>query len=285
MTDIIDFDIELTPEEQHRRNLERLALLRPIDDTLMRELFRNNLPLAQLVLRIITKKEDLVLISQETQYDMEHLLDARSICLDVLATDSEGRKYNLEIQRNDKGAEPKRARYHSSAMDIEFLKAGQEFDELPITYVIFITEKDVRGKGCPIYTIERVDTATGELFGDDEHIIFVNGAYQNAEDDSDLAKLIHDFTCSKADDMYINLLAEKTHYCKETEKGVSEMCKVMEEFKVEIELKERYRDVVRLLRSGKFSVEDVAAGLELPLETVKSLADKYVNNPAKAPIN
>jgi hypothetical protein len=34
---------------------------------------------------------------------------------------------------------------------------------------------------------------TGEPFGDDEHIIFVNGAYNNPDDNFDLAKLIHDF--------------------------------------------------------------------------------------------
>lgn len=270
-----ELDIELSPDEMHKRNLERLKQLRPIDDDFMRELFRNNMPLAELVLRIITNKSDLVLTAQETQYDMQHLLDARSICLDVFATDSEGRKYNLEIQRADKGAAPKRARYHSSAMDVEFLKVGEDFDELPITYVIFITENDIREKGCPLYSIERVDTTTGELFGDDEHIIFVNGAYQNSEDNSELAKLIHDFKCSNADDMYFEVLAEKTRYCKENPKGVSEMCKVLEEFKVETELRTKYQTAIRLLKMGKLSIEDIADGAELPLETVKELAERY----------
>lgn len=265
-----ELDVELSQEERHKRNLERLAKLRPIDDDFMRELFRNNLPLAQLVLRIITKKDDLVLTEHETQYDMEHLLDARSICLDVLATDSKGRKYNLEIQRSSKGAAPKRARYHSSAMDIEFLKAGQDFDSLPITYVIFITENDVREKGCPIYSFSRLDEKTGEPLGDDEHIIFVNGAYHNTNDNSDLAKLIHDFKCANADEMYIELLAEKTRYCKENPKGVSKMCKIMEDMVIE----EKCRDAVRLINMD-VPLKKVAAGLNLPLETVKELAEKY----------
>ena len=50
--------------------------------------------------------------------------------------------YDLEIQRADHGADPHRARYHSSVMDVENLDAGQEFKELPDTYTIFITEKD-----------------------------------------------------------------------------------------------------------------------------------------------
>ena len=186
--------------------------MRPMDDDLMREIFRDNIPLAQLVLRIMTGINDLVITSEETQYDLEHLLGARSICLDVLATDSEGRKLNLEIQRSDRGTSPKRARYHSNAIDVEFLKAKQDFSKLPVTYVIFIIEKDVRSATRPIYMFDRQDTVTGETFGDDEHIIFVNGAYDNPDDNSDLAKLIHDFGCRNDEDMYFDLMAESTHF-------------------------------------------------------------------------
>ena len=80
---------------------------------------------------------------------------ARSICLDAAATDAEGVEYDIEVQRASDGARPKRARYHSSVMDVENLDAGQEFEELQTTYVIFITEKDVFEKGEPYYIIER----------------------------------------------------------------------------------------------------------------------------------
>ena len=40
---------------------------------------------------------------------------------------------------------------------------------------------------------------------------------------------MHDFNCSNADDMYFELLAEKTRYLKENQEGVKEMCKAMEE--------------------------------------------------------
>lgn len=49
-------------------------------------------------------------------------------------------------------------------------------DELPETYVIFITENDVLGKGKPIYHINRVIEETGDFFHDSSHIIYVNGA-------------------------------------------------------------------------------------------------------------
>lgn len=92
---MVSLKTELAPEEQHIKDLERLEKMRPMDDDLMREIFRDNIPLAQLVLRIMTGINDLVVTSEETQYDLEYLLGARSICLDLLATYSEGRKLNL----------------------------------------------------------------------------------------------------------------------------------------------------------------------------------------------
>lgn len=238
----------------------------------MRELFRNDLPLAQLVLRIITGIEDLQLTSQETQYDMNRLLGARSICLDVFGTDSKGRKFDLEIQRADRGATPQRARYHSSAIDVEFLKAKAEFTELPISYVIFITENDVRGESNLIYNFEWTDTATGTPLGDGAHIIFVNGAYNNADDTSDLAMLVHDFRCKRAEDMKIKELADKTRFFKETPEGVSIMCKAIEDMRNEAEKLKSYQIALNLLKRGKETFEEIAEDSGLTLEEVTELA-------------
>ena len=107
-------------ERRHQEDLERLRGFRPIDDTFMRGLFKENIPLAELVLRIITGKPDLVLLKCETQADMKRVTGARSVCLDAYATDSTGKKYDIEVQRSDNGADPHRARYHSSMLDIEY---------------------------------------------------------------------------------------------------------------------------------------------------------------------
>ncbi len=39
-------------EQQHQEDLQRLRDLRPIDDDFMRCLFKDNIPLAELVLRV-----------------------------------------------------------------------------------------------------------------------------------------------------------------------------------------------------------------------------------------
>lgn len=85
-------ETELKISEQHRkRYLERLRGSRPIDDDFMRCMFPDNIPLAQMVLRIVTGISDLKIIELETQRDVKRLLGARSICLDAYATDSAGK--------------------------------------------------------------------------------------------------------------------------------------------------------------------------------------------------
>ena len=96
---------------QLEEDMQRLRGLRPIDDDFMRCLFRGNIPLAQFVLRIIMGKPDLVITDLNTQADMKRLAGARSLTLDVYATDDSKKKYDIEVQREGKGARPRRARY------------------------------------------------------------------------------------------------------------------------------------------------------------------------------
>ena len=251
-------------EQKRQQDLERLRRLRPIDDDFMRCLFKDNIPLAELVLRIITGKPDLIITECQTQKDMKRLAGARSICLDAYGGDTSGQKYDMEVQREDKGADPHRARYHSSVLDIENLDAGQEFKQLPETYTIFITEKDVYGLGKPIYRIERINLDTGKPFEDGEHILYVNGEYRG---DSDIGKLMHDFSCTDANDMNFKLMADRTRYLKENPEGVSEMCKVMEDMR-----KESLTEVAKkLLFDGTLTIEKIAECVGLPLDEVKKL--------------
>ena len=130
---------------QHREDLQRLRGFRLLDDDFLTKCFEGDPKYIQLVLRIVLEMPDLVVVDVRTQVFVENLLH-RSVRLDILATDSAGRRINVEIQRSDKGAGRKRARYNSSMMDANLLRKGENFDELPDTYVVFITEHDVDRK-------------------------------------------------------------------------------------------------------------------------------------------
>ena len=270
-----------TKEERRREYLRRLQSLRPIDDDFMRCLFKDNIPLAQLVLRIITGKPDLVITRCQVQKDMKRLAGARSLCLDACGVDSAGNQYDLEIQRADKGAEPHRARYHSSVMDVENLDAGQDFSELPETFIIFIVEKDFYGIGEPLYPIERINLATGKPFGDGE--LYVNGQYRG---DTDLGRLMHDFSCTDAAKMNFELIADRTRYLKESPKGVGEMCKLIEDLVLEEReesrkegrqegKKEKQTEVVlHMFQTAKLPPEKIAELSGIPLEEVQRILEK-----------
>lgn len=230
--------------------------------------FDGNIEGTELILRIILNKPDISVKRVETQKLMKNLL-GRDVWLDNDATDSNNAEYDIEIQRADKGADRKRARYHSSLLDSHLLLPNEDFKDLPENYVIFITENDVIGKSQPIYTIERQITNIGEPFDDGEHIIYVNGADKNSA--TELGKLMHDFFCTNPDDMHFKELADKVRYFKEDEKGVEAMCKVMEDMRQEAVEKDRIFNAQKMLKDG-IAVDKVAEYTGLSIEKVQEIA-------------
>ncbi|SDW97908.1 conserved hypothetical protein (putative transposase or invertase) [Lachnospiraceae bacterium KHCPX20] len=259
---------EAERERQHQEDMQRLRGLRLIDDDFMNACFDGYNEGAELLLRIILNKPDIRVKSVKTQRRMKNLL-GRDIQLDIDADDASGKEYNVEIQRSDKGAERKRARYHSSILDAHLLQPGEEFGELPETFVIFITENDVIGKGKPLYRIERKIEETNEAFDDGEHILYVNGADKDAS--TALGKLMHDFFCTDPDDMLYKELADKVRYFKEDEKGVAAMCKVMEDMRRESRWEQIVASVRRWLSMG-LSHEQIAQGEGISIEQVREIA-------------
>ena len=191
----------------------------------MNQVFLNNIPAAQCLINIILGRTDLRVVRAEVQYTVSNLL-GRGVRLDIFCEDSTGKLYDIEVQNPSEGAHPKRARYNSAVMDTSNALIGDQFENLPETYVIFITREDYFGKGDALYRFDRMDTKYHMQFGDEAHIIYVNGTYTGNDP---VGKLISDFHCTSASDMNYKELAERVHYLKETEEGREEMCKVMQD--------------------------------------------------------
>ena len=196
-----------------------------MDDEFMTVFFDGQIECAEYVLRIILGREDLHVIKSESQYSQTNLY-GRSGRLDILAKDDAGKLYNIEIQRADKGAGAKRARFNLGLIDTRTLKKGQDTEELPEVYVIFITENDVLGAGKAVYHIDRIVRETGKPFGDSAHIVYVNGAYRGADAIGDL---MHDFFCRKSDEMKAEVLSSRAKHLKGNEQEVTKMSYVVEE--------------------------------------------------------
>jgi len=244
--------------------LEKINEFCLFDDDFMSRVFEQNIECTELILRIILDNPNIKVKKVQTQREIKNLL-GHSVRLDIDALDEKGRPFDVEIQRRDKGAGVKRARYNSSLMDANTLVKGEDYDALPESYVIFVTENDVMGEGYPIYHADRMVAETGNPLGDGTHIIYVNGAYR---DDSSIGRLMHDFSCKSYKDMNYKTLAEQVRYYKEDAEGVATMCKIVEDLLND----EKKEAALRLLKMGKITKEEIAEALELPMEIIEDLA-------------
>ena len=160
--------------QQRETYLSILKDLTIMDDIFMRNVLKDS-ACTEYILKVIMNQDDLKLEDQILQADYKNL-QGRSSTLDCVALDKSGRKYNIEFQNADSGASLKRARYHGSLVDANTLKTGQVPNELPDTYIIFITENDTLGCNLPIYHINRTIEENCQRCHDQLHIIYVNSS-------------------------------------------------------------------------------------------------------------
>ena len=259
--------------------LAEIEQYRLMDDDFMSKCLENAPECIELILRIILGKKDLKVVRSQTEYPIKSL-QGRGVRFDVFARDSKGREYDIEIQRADHGAEPRRARYNSALMDANALKSGEDFAKLRDTYVIFITENDVMGRGQDMYVFDRMDRRSGLDFGDGAHVVYANGTWRGNDA---LGRLMHDLNCSDADEMYFDLLKRRVSEFKNSEEGRYTMCKAMEriaernkaEGRAEGERKGKRETMLvtarRMLKDGILALKDIARYSGLSLAQVKKL--------------
>lgn len=253
-------------------------------DEYMRVYFDNNIECTQVVLRTILEMPDLIVESVTKQAPMDNL-SGRAVVLDILAKDSQGKRFDIEIQNSNRGAEIERAMYHLSIINTNALKKDTSFKELPAVYVIFITKNDVRRGKRPIYKYGLSDFDTGEKVPLEQYIVYVNGS--NKDTSTALGRLIHDFYCTKADEMYNKELADRTRYLKESKEGQRDMTDIIEEFKNECRLeglnegrqealKERNKMISALLKDG-MSMKKMSDMFKIPLEEIDAIKNNMSN--------
>ena len=98
----------------------------------------------------------------EAEKTLEPEYTSRGIRLDIIVADDKNTHYNLEMQvKNNKNPHtdtyvlPKRSRYYQALLDFDLLQAGQPYDLLPPTFIIFICIFDFFEKGNYVYTFKR----------------------------------------------------------------------------------------------------------------------------------
>ena len=268
---LLNSDLE-SRYEKYKGIIKNFTLM---SDIFMRNVFKKRECL-EYVLQVIMEKQDLYVIDQVIQKDYKNL-QGRSAVMDCVARDSTGKQFDVEIQQDNEGASPKRARYHSGLMDMNTLNPGQDFEELPESYVIFITRDDALGYGLPIYHIDRKIEEVSENFKDEAHIIYVNSKKQ---EDTELGRLMHDLHCKNAEDMHSKILADRVYELKETQKGVEFMCREMEQIYSEGiesgELKKAKASALSMAADG-MKVDKIAHYLNVSVQMVQKWIDESMS--------
>ncbi len=171
-------------------------------------------------LRILLSKKDLIVTDVRVQYSVRNMI-GHSAILDVLAEDSKGKLYNIEVQVKNIDDYQKRTRYYQANMDVSFLRKGRHYSELPDIYIIFISSFDIFGKNDVRYEVKRILDGYQEVVDNGVYELYFN---TKANDNSEIAKLLQYFENTDDSVTEYGALSDAVRYYKDTEEGVSAVC-------------------------------------------------------------
>ena len=109
-------------EQRYERYKEKIKHFTIMNDIFMRNVLKE-ISCTEYILQVIMNRTDLKVIDQTLQKDYKNL-QGRSAILDCVAKDAENNHFNVEIQGENDGASPKRARYHCGLLDMNLLNPG-----------------------------------------------------------------------------------------------------------------------------------------------------------------
>lgn len=185
----------LAERERRLKDLEQLTLL---SDVFM-SVALSDLKACQHVVRILTGKPEITLVSVKTQYVISKIT-------------SHG------------------ARLYGALTDGEILRKGKDYSELPERYLFYISRKDIWKGGCTVYEAEKYFRQTGQPYMDGAHLIYVNA---EIDDKSRTAKLMQYFRTADPFDDSEGELSKRVRFLKTEEGGIEIMCEIMERIREE----------------------------------------------------
>ena len=163
--------------DQREEDLQRIRGFRLMDDDFMAKCFEDDIPCTELVLSIVLERSDLKVESVRTQYEIANL-QGHSVRLDVFAMDGEGKRYNIEIQRADRGAGSQARAVLQQPVGRESAGRGSKVRKASGNVCDLYYRARCAGRSVAMYHIDRTIAETGAKFADEAHIIYVNGAYR-----------------------------------------------------------------------------------------------------------
>ena len=181
-----------------------------------------------------------VVVSKEKS--MIYHPEYKGVRLDIYVQDANHTHYNVEMQVHRKKALGKRSRYYHSQIVMEALERGEDYEGIPLTFVIFVCDFDPFDQELYCYTFKNVCSENPDVrLEDGSCTIFLNTKGKNdAEVPSELVRFLKFVTAG--------LEESERDFQDEL---VRRFQKTIREIKTDREMGERYMIFEEMLREEK----------------------------------
>lgn len=231
------------------------------------------------VLSIILDEPDLKLKEVKVEQVILNKSGQRAIRLDAWALDMRSRQFDMEMQ-NDSDSDDvrKRSRFYQGMIDTPVLKSGKEtrYKNLPSTIIIFITQKDIFGKGLAKYTFsEQCEEVQDLPLGDGTKKIFLN--MESKEGRPELISLLQymkDTTLSNSEiivkDERILELDRIVKEVKQSEEWEAAKMNILE-IGIEKGIEQSRTEIIQNMLKNGLSSEKIAELTQISLDIIKEV--------------
>lgn len=219
----------------------------------------------------------------ESEKTIDHTVKAKSIRLDVYLNDENGTIYNIEMQKSDTLEIPKRSRYYSSLIDLDFLKKGQDYNDLPKSIVLFVCDFDLFApNNKALYCFENRCIDDTELsLNDGTMKIFVNIKGNQRKVSEKMKSLLEYFDTGVISDEFTACLENEVVANRNNEQWR------LEYMTLQLALKDEYKHgkqagkielIQSLIEDGTLTIEAAAEKLNLSVEQLEKKFSEPDNN-------
>ena len=245
----------------------RVNELTLMSDILVRQVFNDNTENAREVLRILLEKPELEVENCRVQ---EHLPGPKEIVMDIVARDTEGRIYDIEIQNTNSHDILNRASFYMCRMISNSMKKGvNDYNQMPICIVIFIMDTNPFGKMNIPYRVYSSLEGDEYFRGNESRIMIFNGEYEADDAISSLMKDLH----QKDHDKIANDILRKS-VVKYTKGGKHMVYNPLQENYEAGRIDAKEAVCLTFLKDGRYSEAELSKLLEMPLEDILKLKKK-----------
>ena len=207
--------------------------------------------------------------------------DSRGVRLDVYVEDDANTVYDIDMQTTSNSNLAKRMRMYQSMIDARALEAGDDFNLLKKSFVIFITNYDPFGADRYVYTFRsRCDEDNSIVLKDAATKIVVNTRGTVGGISPELAALIRYMKDGETGNEYTEKLDREVRLVRNDEKWRHDYMTLAQR-----DTQNRYIGIhtnnVRLVRknSGRLTVPDMVEMLDIPEDDCKEILELIAAHP------